>query len=102
MTKAERRKERDCIDKIRSQEILYSVILQIENDEYDESDFNISKDNLIKELKKVDISKFERGHKVDELEEKLFELLGENFILYIPPESKLIKQLKNLYKKKTA
>jgi len=103
MTYSDKRKLKNCIDKLRSQEILYSIIVEVETDRYDESDFKFSKDKILEELKKIDIAKFQKGHKVDELEEKLFELLGENFILYIPTESKLIQQMKRLYiNKKTA
>jgi len=92
---------KDAIQKIRSSEILYSIINDIENDNYEEEDFTIPKKELLNGLYQIKVNRLQQYNQIDELEEKLYNLMGENFILYIPPESDLIIKLKKLYNKKT-
>lgn len=100
MTKEDKRRYKCCIDKMRSQEVLQSVLLQLETGAYDEDDFDRPIEEVKKDVKSIDIKTFRKEHKMEELEDKLFDIMGENFILYIPEESKLIKQMKDIYIKK--
>lgn len=92
---------KDAIQKIRSSEILYSIINDIENDNYEEEDFTIRKKELLNGLYQIKVNRLQQYNQIDELEEKLYNLMGENFILYIPPKSDLIIKLEKLYNKKT-
>lgn len=88
---------KDAIQKIRSSEILYSIIYDIENNRFEENDFDKNKTEILKLLYHIKICRLQQYNQVDNLEEKLYEIMGENFILYIPPESELVKKLKNMY-----
>ena len=88
------RKRREYGDTLRALEIWFSVISEIEENHFEESDFEKSKDEILAELYEIKIPQLARFQKVEEVEEKLFEIIGENFFLFIPPESKLYKKTK--------
>ena len=74
-----------------------SIIYDIENNRFEENDFDKNKTEILKLLYHIKICRLQQYNQVDNLEERLYEIMGENFILYIPPESELVKKLKNMY-----
>ena len=88
------RKRREYADTLRALEIWFAVINEIEENHFEENDFEKSKDEILAELYEIKIPLLARFQKVEEVEEKLFEIIGENFFLFIPPESKIYKKIK--------
>ena len=87
------RKVKENMDTLRAIEILYTVINEIENNRFEDNDFKDSKECILDKLYEIKINQLQRFNKVLDLEEKLYEILGENFILFIPPESKIYKKI---------
>lgn len=100
MTYNELRKVKYSYERLRAYEILYSIIADLENDDFDADDFENTKDELLRKLYSIKIGKLTEHHILDDFEEKLYEVLGENFILYIPTESNLVKKMKKIYNEK--
>lgn len=94
-----RNKLRIVIDELRAKEILWTMIKEINNDNFDENDFNIDKNELLKRLWEIDINKYPRYIKTELLEDDLINLFGENILLYIVPKSDLIIKLEKLKEK---
>lgn len=91
---------KNCIQIIRANEILYTVIHEIEKDNFEKNDFEDTKEYVLDCLYQIKISKLKQYAQVDELEEKLYEILGDNFILFVPEKSELIIKLEKLLEKK--
>lgn len=100
MTYNEVRKIKYSYERLRAYEILYSIISDIENDNFDKDDFKDTKEEILKKLYNIKIGKLTEHHILDDFEEKLFEVMGESFILYIPTESNLVKKMKKIYDEK--
>ena len=85
------KKRRENLDTLRAIEILYTVINEIENNHFEDGDFQDDKEYILDRLYEIKVNQFPRFNRVDELEERLYEIIGENFVLFIPPESKIYK-----------
>lgn len=96
----EKREDKDRIEKVRCTEILASIICDFESEQIDEKDFEKNKEEILKDIKKISVTYLQRYHRVEDLECKLLETMGENFILYIPEKSKLILRMEKIYKEK--
>lgn len=100
MSYSEIRKIKYASERVRCIETLYSIINEIENEHFEDEDFEISKNELLKGLYNIKISKLKENSMWEDFEDKLFEILGNNYILFIPPKSELVIKLENLYKKR--
>lgn len=91
---------KETIEKLRAAEILWSIIAQLESGQYEKEDFDIPIEDILSRLYDIKLKHLQRHNQVEDIEIRLNEVMGDSFILYIPSESKLIKQLKALYKRK--
>lgn len=89
-----------AIQRIRTIEIHGEVITQIENDDFDENDFELDKKEILSKLYKIKPGKYSADSCVSQLTDELIDILGDNYWLYIPPPSDLIIKMEKLYKRK--
>lgn len=94
-----RNKLRIVIDELRAKEILWTMIKEISNDNFEEEDFDIDKNEILKRLWEINIHEYPRYVKTELLENDLIEMFGENIMLYITPKSDLIVKLEKLKEK---
>ena len=100
MTYSEVRKIKYAAERVRCIETLYSIINEIENEHFEDEDFETTKNELLKDLYNIKISKLKENSMWDDFEDKLYEVLGNNYILFIPPKSDLVIKLERLYQKR--
>ena len=96
----EKREFKEHLDKLRCREILNSIICDFEENRIEKDDFDKDVNEILQNLKSIRISNLQRYNQVDDLEMKLYNLMDENFILYIPAKSKLILRMEKIYKEK--
>ena len=100
MTYSKIKKIKYCADRLRAYEILYSIISDIEKDNFEESDFDVPKDIILSGLYNIRIGKLKESSLMNEFEDTMIDIMGENYFLFIPPESKTVKNLKEIYNKR--
>lgn len=100
MTYSEVRTIKYAAERVRCIEVLYSIIHEVESENFEDEDFEVSKRELLNGLYNIKISKLKENSMWDDFEDKLFEVLGNNYILFIPPKSDLVIKLEKLYQKR--
>ena len=100
MTYSEVKKIKYAAERVRCIEVLYTIINEIENEHFEDEDFEKSKKEVLNGLYNIKISKLKESSMWEDFEDKLYEVLGNNYTLFMPRKSELVIKLEKLYQKR--